>query len=121
MDLIIPKQHFEQEIQNYFYQLGFEKIDEGYQFVREAQQQGMNYIYNNQRIQSPPKTIQIKYKVTFVGDGELTDIGGNVEREFTQIRFETFVDNELQGILEDCMYWDEPEKVLTYIKQLFKI
>ena len=121
MDLIIPKQRFEQEIQNYFYRLGFEKIDEGYQLVREAQQQGMNYIYNNQRIQTPPKTVQIKYKVTFEGDGEITDIDDNVERKFTQIRFESFVDDESLGILEDCMYWDEPEKVLTYIKQLFKI
>ena len=110
MELMVQKQSFEQLIHDILYRNGFEKIENGYEINRIVRQPDKTMVVNGQQTIIPSKPIQVSYKITYEGDGYLMAEDETIERNFTQIKFESFVNNESQGSYEECMYWDEPDR-----------
>ena len=110
MELIVQKQSFEQIIQDILYKAGFQKNDNGYEIVKYVRQPDRIVMVNGQQTTIPGKSFQVSYKITYEGDGYLMNEDEEVERNFTQVKFESFVDDELQGTYEECLYWDEPDR-----------
>lgn len=100
-------------------QLGFIKIDNGFERVHQQRHGGQIITINGQRMEQPGQIVTVKNVVTFNGDGWLTNEDDTNKREFTQVIFEVFTNGNLQGSAEQCMYWDSPNDVITMVKQIF--
>lgn len=110
-ELINIKTNFLDNIHNLLTSIGFTNTNEVYEWNRQIQQRGQTIIINGQRMDQPGQTITISYKIEIVGDGCMMDTNDNIEREFTQIRFEVGGD-----VHEECFYWDD----FTYFENILK-
>lgn len=100
-------------------QLGFTKVDNGFERVHQQRYGSQVTIINGQRMEQPGQIITVKNIIIFNGDGWLVNEDDTNKREFTQVIFEVFTNGNLQGSAEQCMYWDSPDDVITMVKQLF--
>lgn len=100
----------------------FNFVDDMY--VRETKHSsgGQTIIINGQRMEQPGQSYLVKYIIRFNGDGWIANEDETNQRPFTQVVFETSTNNENpQHIVEMCLYWDEPDILGNYIKQIFKL
>ena len=76
---------------------------------------------NGQQINQGGQQVKVKHQITLNGDGWVADENEESKREFTQVVFETFIDDKSQGQVEECLFWDETETIRNYIKTIFNI
>ena len=100
-------------------QLGFVKVDNGFERTHQQRHGGQVITINGQRMEQPGQIITVKNAVTFNGDGWLANKDDTNKREFTQVIFEVFTNGDSQGSAEQCMYWDSPDDVISMVKQIF--
>lgn len=100
-------------------QLGFTKVDNGFERVHQQRYGSQVTIINGQRMEQPGQIITVKNTIAFNGDGWLVNEDDTNKREFTQVIFEVFTNGNLQGSADQCMYWDSPDDIITMVKQLF--
>lgn len=100
-------------------QLGFTKVDNGFERTQQQRHGGQVTIINGQRMEQPGQIVTIKNTVTFNGDGWISNKDDTNKREFTQVIFEVFTNGNSQGSAEQCMYWDSHDDVITMVKQIF--
>ena len=100
-------------------QLGFTKVDNGFERVHQQRHGGQVITINGQRMEQPGQIVTVKNVVTFNGDGWLVNEDDTNKREFTQVVFEVFTNGNSQGSAEQCMYWDSPDDVIKTVKQIF--
>lgn len=107
------------QITNYLEQYGFVSTDDVFENVTTQQQGGQVIIINGQRTEQPGQTITVRRVVYCNGDGWIMNEDDTGKREFTQVVFELYVDNELNNDVEICFYWDEPDVFNKLITQIF--
>ena len=100
-------------------QLGFTKVDNGFERTQQQRHGGQVTIINGQRMEQPGQIITIKNTITFNDDGWISNKDDTNKREFTQVIFEVFINGNSQGSAEQCMYWDSPDDVIKTVKQIF--
>lgn len=100
-------------------QLGFTKVDNGFERTQQQRHGGQVTIINGQRMEQPGQIITIKNTITFNDDGWISNKDDTNKREFTQVIFEVFTNGNSQGSAEQCMYWDSPDDVIKTVKQIF--
>lgn len=120
------KDNWLKEVQTILYQYAFTKVDDNtYENELVKNVSGRTVVVNGQRIEQPGQQIVIKNIIRFNGDGWVAgvDDAGELtnERRFTQVILETFIKDNPQFYLEDCVYFDEPHLIGNYIKQIFKL
>lgn len=125
-NLINTKDNWLKEVQSILYQYAFTKVDENtYENEVVKHTRGQIITINGQRMEQPGQQVVIKNIVRFNGDGWVADVDDNGEpineRCFTQVVLETFVKDDPQFRLEDCIYFDEPYLISNYIKQIFNL
>ena len=125
-DLVNTKENWLKEVQAILYQYAFTKVDEDtYENELVKNVGGQTIMINGQRMEQPGQRVVIKNIVRFNGDGWIASIDENDEptneRHFTQVVLETFVKDDPQFHLEECVYFDEPHLISNYIKQIFKL
>ena len=124
--IAITKENWLKEVQSILYQYAFTKIDEDtYEHETVKHIRGQTITINGQRMEQPGQQVVIKNIVRFNGDGWVASIDedgeSTNERYFTQVVLETFVKDDPQFHLENCIYFDEPHLISNYIKQIFKL
>lgn len=100
-------------------QLGFTKVDNGFERTQQQRHGGQVITINGQRMEQPGQIITIKNTITFNDDGWISNKDDTNKREFTQVIFEVFTNGNSQGSAEQCMYWDSPDDVIKTVKQIF--
>lgn len=120
------KENWLKEVQSILYQHAFTKIDEDtYENELVKNVGGQTITINGQRMEQPGQQVVIKNIVRFNGDGWVASVDEDGEptdeRCFTQVVLETFIKDNPQFHLEDCIYFDEPHLISNYIKQIFKL
>lgn len=120
------KENWLKEVQSILYQYAFTKIDEDtYENELVKNIGGQTITINGQRMEQPGQQVVIKNIVRFNGDGWVASVDEDGEptneRCFTQVVLETFIKDNPQYHLEDCVYFDEPHRITKYIKQIFKL
>ena len=120
------KENWLKEVQSILYQYAFTKIDEDtYENELVKNVGGQTITINGQRMEQPGQQVVIKNIVRFNGDGWVASVDEDGEptdeRCFTQVVLETFIKDNPQFHLEDCVYFDEPHRITNYIKQIFKL
>ena len=120
------KENWLKEVQSILYQYAFTKIDEDtYENELVKNIGGQTIMINGQRMEQPGQQVVIKNIVRFNGDGWIASIDEDGEpineRYFTQVVLETFIKDNPQFHLEDCVYFDEPQLITGYIKKFFKL
>lgn len=120
------KENWLKEVQSILYQYAFTKIDEDtYENEVVKNIGGQTITINGQRMEQPGQQVVIKNIVRFNGDGWVVSVDEDGEptdeRCFTQVVLETFIKDNPQFHLEDCVYFDEPHRITKYIKQIFKL
>jgi C-terminal processing protease CtpA/Prc len=66
------------------------------------------------------KEIKIKYIIKFVGDGWVANVDETNKEEFTQVKFESYQDNELISEYEEAFFWDNPHYFIETFNQIFR-
>lgn len=92
-----------------------------YERIQIGSTGGQVVVINGQRMETPGQQVVVKHVVTLNGDGYVVDEDDDNCREFTQILFEAYVNDEKQFAMEQCFYWDEPDdvsKVMHEIKMM---
>ena len=120
------RENWLKEVQSILYQYAFTKIDEDtYENELVKNVGGQTIMINGQRMEQPGQQVVIKNIVRFNGDGWVASVDEDSEptneRYFTQVVLETFIKDNPQFHLEDCVYFDEPHLISNYIKQIFKL
>ena len=100
---------------------GFKQDDQEFKRIEFRQQPGQSIIINGQRMDQPPQNIEIVKLFTIIGDGYVENGDGSNRKDFTQINFKVFVENEEQGSFEEGFYWDDFEYFKNVIKQLIEL
>lgn len=75
-------------------------------------------VINGQRMEAPGRPVVVKHSILLNGDGYIVDEDDGNCREFTQIVFETTINDESRGQLEHCFYWDEPNEILKVMNEI---
>ena len=113
------KDNWLSSIETSLLQLGFTKVDNGFERTQQQRHGGQVTIINGQRMEQPGQIITIKNTITFNDDGWISNKDDTNKREFTQVIFEVFTNGNSQGSVEQCMYWDSPDDVIKTVKQIF--
>lgn len=100
-------------------QLGFIKVDNGFERVHQQRHGSQVITINGQRMEQPGQIVTIKNTIMFNDDGWISNKDDTNKREFTQVIFEAITNGNSQGSVEQCMYWDSPDDVITRVKQIF--
>lgn len=98
--------------------LGFKECDGYWSRTQTVKVSEQNIIYNNQHV-SQPITAEVEYRIYMIGDGWLADEDESNKREFTQLYFEAFMNGKSQGGYEECIYWDDTDRIKNIINQIF--
>lgn len=89
-----------------------------YERVQIGTTGGQVVVINGQRMESPGQQVKIRHIVTLSGDGYVVDADDENCREFTQVCFEVYVNDEKQFIFEHCFYWDEPNEIAKVMNEI---
>lgn len=114
-EVVNIKQEFLDNIRNTLTSIGFAEDNNTYEWKRQVRQRGQTIVINGQRMDQPGQTITISYKIEIIGDGCVMDVNDNIERGFTQIRFEVNGDT-----LEECFYQDDFPYFENILKQIIR-
>jgi co-chaperonin GroES (HSP10) len=117
--LVNIKQEWLNEIENYIFARGFQSTDYGYERVQITRQPGQTISINGRVMQQPGKEIKITQNVIVVGDGWIANTNESNKMDFTQVRFETYQEDNLVMEYEETYYWDEPNVFLSNFIKAF--
>ena len=120
-EIVLPKDNWLNEVEAIITGYSFNKVDDN-TYSKETIQYsgGQTIIINGQRMEQPGQQIKLSNIIRFNGDGWLADEDENNKQNFTQVVFEINSDSEEQSY-EECIYWDDTQRVRELINQIFKI
>jgi hypothetical protein len=68
----------------------------------------------------PGRSIECKQYIYFSGDGWIANVDESNKQFFTQVKFETYQDEDLAMQLEEAFYWDNPNYFIEFFNQVFR-
>lgn len=115
----ITREEWLDKVEWFLKEHGFENVATNtYERNRVGSTGGQVVVINGQRIEQPGQQVVVKHVITLNGDGYVVDEDDNNCREFTQILFEAYVNDEKQFAMEQCFYWDEPDEVSKVMHEI---
>ena len=99
---------------------GFQKIEQGYELIKNVQQPGQTISINGRVMHQPGKTIEIKQTIVFNGEGWVGDENEENKKEFTQIKFKIEQNGQEIGTFEEGFYWDDIDHFKYMFNTIFK-
>lgn len=115
----ITREEWLEHVESFLEEHGYENVATNtYEKTQIGSTGGQVVVINGQRMETPGQQIKIKHIVTLRGDGYIVDDDDNNCREFTQIVFETTVNDEPRAQLEHCFYWDEPNEIMKVMNEI---
>lgn len=112
------KEQFINKIKELLFAKGFREIDNKFVRTVNIRQPGQVMIINGQRMEQPGQESEIKYVVTYAGDGYISNMDDSNKVDVSSVMFEVYVDGEQQGGYMEAYRWDDIEgftQVLTNI------
>ena len=120
-EIVLSKEGWLNEVETLLNGYSFNKTEDG-NYNKEIIQYsgGQTIVINGQRMEQPGQQIKIMQSVLFNGDGWIADKDESNKQNFTQVVFE--VKSNVQEIIyEECIYWDDTQRVKELIYQIFGI
>ena len=115
----ITREEWLKHIEGILEEHGYENVAVNtYERVQVGTTGGQVVVINGQRMETPGQQVKIRHTITLVGDGYVVDEDDGNCREFTQICFEAYVNDEKQFAMEQCFYWDEPNEILKVMNEI---
>ena len=120
-EIINIKDNWLNEVESTIYKYSFTKMDDNtYSKETIGYTGGQTIIVNGQRMEQPGQQIKITYSIKFNGDGWVSNMDDSGRRDFTQIIF-SVGSGEHEDTYEECIYWDDTDRVKQIINQIFKL
>lgn len=107
-------------IKPYVIAQGFQDAEFGFEYVQIGRLPGQTISINGRVMQKPGKEIKIKYIIEFVGDGWVANVDETNKEEFTQVKFESYQDNELISEYEEAFFWHNPNYFIESFNRIFR-
>ena len=120
-EIVLVKEDWLNKVETILNGYSFNKNEDG-NYNKETIQYsgGQTIVINGQRMEQPGQQIKIMQSVLFNGDGWIADNDESNKQNFTQVVFE--VKSDIQEIIyEECIYWDDAQRVRELINQIFGI
>ena len=119
--MVLAKEDWLNKVETLLNSYSFNKAEDG-NYNKEATQYSgsQTIVINGQRMEQPGQQIKIMQSVLFSGDGWIADKDESNKQNFTQVIFE--VKSDVQKIIyEECIYWDDTQRIRELINQIFGI
>ena len=86
----------------------FEKQDDNiYVGLQQTEQPGATININGQVMQQPGQIITNRFVITCLGPGWVSNADDTDKREFEQVRYQIFQNNEEVFCIEECIYFED--------------
>ena len=120
-EIINIKDNWLNEVEFIVTEHSFMKIDDNtYSKETIGYTGGQTIIVNGQRMEQPGQQIKITQSIKLNGDGCISNMDDSCRRDFTQIIF-SIGSGEHEDTYEECIYWDDANRVKQIIDQIFKL
>lgn len=120
-EIINIKDNWLTEVESIVTEHSFVKIDDDtYSKETIGYTGGQTIIVNGQRMEQPGQQVRITQSIKFNGDGWISNMDDSGRRNFTQIIF-SIDTGEYADTYEECIYWDDTNRVKQIINQIFKL
>lgn len=120
-EIINIKDNWLTEVESIVTEHSFVKIDDDtYSKETIGYTGGQTIIVNGQRMEQPGQQVRITQSIKFNGDGWISNMDDSCRRNFTQIIF-SIDTGEYADTYEECIYWDDINRVKQIINQIFKL
>jgi hypothetical protein len=120
-EIVLSKESWLNEVETLLNGYSFNKTEDG-NYNKETIQYsgGQTIVINGQRMEQPGQQIKISNVIRFIGDGWIADKDESNKQNFTQVVFE--IKSDVQEIIyEECIYWNDAQRVRELINQIFKL
>ena len=120
-EIVLAKEDWLNEVETLLNGYSFNKTEDG-NYSKETIKYtgGQTIIINGQRMEQPGQQIKITQLIVFNGDGWIANEDESDKRNFTQVVFEINSDSQKQSY-EECVYWDNTQRIRELINQIFRI
>ena len=83
--------------------------------------QGQVMVINGHRVEYPGKQVTVKNIIRFDGDGYISDEDEiSNKQEFSVVSFESYLDDEEQGLYNECLYWNDTDRFRVILSQFIR-
>lgn len=106
------KEQFIKQIEEVLVGFGFSRSEGDeweYKRIQIFTQPGQQMVINGQVFQQPPQEIEVIHIVKDMGDGYYENMDGSNRVDITQLEFQVWMKNEIQGQLSSAYAWDDIE------------
>lgn len=120
-NVVLSKDNWLNEVEAFITGKTFEKIDDN-TYRKESIQYagGQTIIINGQRMEQPGQQVKITQSVTFNEDGWVSNLDDSNKQGFTQVVFGITAGDQ-ENIYEECIYWNDANRVKELINQIFRL
>ena len=120
-DVVLSKDNWLNEVETFITGKTFEKIDDN-TYRKESIQYtgGQTIIINGQRMEQPGQQIKLTQSIILNGDGWISNLDDSNKQDFTQVVFSITTDDQ-EDNYEECIYWNDANRVKELINQIFRI
>jgi hypothetical protein len=120
-EIVLAKEDWFNEVETILNGYSFNKTENGNYNKKTIQYSGgQTIVINGQRMEQPGQQIKISNEIRFIGDGWIADEDESNKQNFTQVVFE--IKSDVQELIyEECIYWNDAQRVRELINQIFKL
>ena len=116
-EITSEREKFLTEIERIFKEHQFEKVDNSFVCIQQHEQPGATININGQVIQQQPTYITNIFVATLLGEGYVSDVDEENKQYFEQVRYEIFQNDVKLSVVEECIYYDEFDKIMKNFLQ----
>lgn len=120
-EIVLTKDNWLNEVEAIITGYSFNKVDDNTYSKDTIQYSGgQTIVINGQRMEQPGQQIKISNVIRFNGDGWIANEAESNKQNFTQVVFEVKSDTQ-EIIYEECIYWNDTQRVKELINQIVVI